>query len=299
MELFEEDMSNKNKKLVFHLVTSKVFWCGAPMIISEVIRRGYYISVFDENTLPPYKKLLDCHVYVDMSTITSKSFYHSLEKEYKRRTLLGLNTPLMIDPPESAVNSFDKRKTHKTFSDLIPESYNLTGSNNEQIINKFKSDEFIVIKTPMGWWGKDVERMTPQQAIKKYRKSKDMIVQKYIPFTRGVGRIVTFNHGADFEIACSYLRIPDSWRTGVDVEYKCIQQLVSDELYNFARTVSQRCGLYLNGIDYLYDKSKYVLLEVNAVPAIREPYEEFQIDIPKKLLDHIERNVNNKSNLRV
>lgn len=289
-------MPKKNKILVFHLVTSKKFWSGAPMIISEIIKRGHYISVFDENTLPSHKKLLDCDVYIDMSTIINKSFYHLLKEEYERRILLGLKIPLMVDPPESVVNSFDKRKTHKLFLGLTPESYNLTGRNNEQIINKFKSDKFIVIKNPMGWGGKDVVRMTPWQAIKKYRETKNLIVQKYIPFTTGTGRIVTFNYGSDFEIACSYLRISDSWRIGVDVKYRCVQQPITNELYNLALTVSRKCGLYLNGIDYLYDNGKYVLLEVNAVPAMKEPYEEFNIDIPNKLLDHIERNAAGKSN---
>lgn len=288
----------KKKKMIFHLVTSEDFWFGAPMIISEIIRRGHYVSVFDEHTLPSCKDLLGCDVYIDMSTITNKSFYYSLKREYEKRQHSGLKTPLMIDPPESIINSFDKRKTHKIFSDLVPESYNLTGSNNEGLINKFKSDKFVIIKNPMGWWGKGVERLTPNQAIGKYRKSKDLIVQKYIPSAiDGVGRIVTFNYGSDFEIACSYLRIADSWRTSVDESYKCVQQPINKKLYDFALNVSKRCGLYLNGIDYLYSDNKYFLLEVNAVPAMRESYKEFKIDIPKKLLDHIERNIKKKVKL--
>ena len=284
-------MAIKKEKLVFHIITSKIFWVGAPMIISEIIRRGHYISVFDENTIPPYKKLLNCDVFVDMSAITRKSFYTSLKNEYRRRKNSHLKIPLMIDPPEAIINSFDKRKTHKIFPDLVPESYNLTGKNNEGKINKFKNDEFVVIKTPLGWWGKDVERLTPQQAIKKYGKSKGLIVQKYTPFTKGVGRIVTFNHKNDFEIACSYLRIPNSWRTGTDVNYKCMQQPVTGKLRYFALSVSKRCGLYLNGIDYIYHNGDYVLLEVNAVPAMQELYDEFKIDIPRKLLNHIERGI--------
>lgn len=280
-----------NRKLVFHLVTSKIFWFGAPLIISEILKRGHYISVFDEDTIPSNKKLLDCDIYIDMSAIVNKSFYNGLKKEYKRRTLLCLKVPLMVDPPMAIMNSFDKRKTHKIFPDLIPESYNLTGNGNKDVINKFKSDKFVVIKNPLGWWGKDIERLTPKQAIKKYGKAKDLIVQKYIPFVDGVGRIITFNQGNDFEIACSYLRKLNSWKIGVDMKYRCVLQPVNKELYSFAFIVSKRCGLYLNGIDYLYSNGRYILLEVNAVPAIKEPYDEFQIDIAKKLIDHLERNL--------
>ncbi|MFA5249658.1 MAG: hypothetical protein WC397_03955 [Candidatus Paceibacterota bacterium] len=226
-----------------------------------------------------------------MSAITKKSFYSSLREERRRREISHSKTPLMVDPPEAIVNSFDKRRTHKIFPDLVPESHNLTGKNNKEKINKFKGDQFVVIKDPLGWWGKSVERLSPQQAIKKYGRSKELIVQKYIPFDKGVGRIVTLNRKNDFEIACSYLRIPNSWKTGIDADYKCVQQPVTKELRDLTSRISKQCGLYLNGIDYVYSNGKYVLLEINAVPAMKEPFDKFGIDIPKKLLDHIERNI--------
>ena len=291
VECRDKSMMRKDIGLIFHMITSQMFWVGAPMVISEIIRRGHYLSIFDEETLPSCKKLLDCDVFIDMSTITRKSFYFSLERENLSRRSSHSRVPLMVDPPTAIINSFDKRRTHKIFSDLVPESYNLTGECNARKLEKFKDDQFVVVKTSQGWWGVDVERLTPQQAVEKHRKSKGLIVQKYIPFEKGVGRIVTLNHGNDFEIACSYLRIPNSWRTGTDVKYKCVQEPVSRELHQFALSVSQRCGLYLNGIDYIYNNGRYILLEVNAVPAMKEPYDEFKIDIPKRLLAHIERNI--------
>lgn len=35
----------------------------------------------------------------------------------------------------------------------------------------------------------------------------------------------------------------------------------------------------------------YVLLEVNAVPAIKEPTDEFKINVSKQIVDHIERSI--------
>ncbi|TAK96104.1 hypothetical protein EPO05_02600, partial [Patescibacteria group bacterium] len=176
-------MTKKSNKLVFHLITSKIFWVGAPMLIPEIIKRGHYISVFDEKVLPQYNKILDCDICIDMSAIISKRFYNSLGTAYNKRKLYGLKTPLMVDPPRAIINSLDKRRTHKIFSDLVPESYNLTGRNNEQLINNFRHDEFVIVKSPTGWWGKDIDKITPQQALEKYSKSKDLIIQKYVPFT--------------------------------------------------------------------------------------------------------------------
>lgn len=264
------------------------------MVISEIIKRGHHISVFDENNVPTHKKLLECDVLIDMSAITKKIFYTSLKREYEQKRSSGHKVPLMVDSPEAILNSLDKRKTHKNFPNLVPESYNLNGKNNKVKINKFKNDEFVVIKTPLGWWGENIVRVTPRQAIKKYEKAKGLIVQKYIPSDSGIGRIVTLNYKKDFEIICSYIRISSFWRTGVDVDYECKQQSVTKELHDFALFVSKQCGLYLNGIDYIYHDGKYVLLEVNAIPAMKEPYDEFKIDVPKKLLDHIKRCIKTK-----
>lgn len=277
--------------LNFHLITSRTFWVGAPMIITEIIKWGHYISAFDEKNLPTIKKLLDCDVLIDMSTITEKHFYFSLYKEIKRRRTSNNKCPLMIDPPEAVINSFDKRLTHRMFPDLVPESYVLTGKGNEKKIEKFKNDEFVVVKPTQGWWGKGVERLSPQKALRKYGKAKGLIIQKYIPAPDGVGRIVTISHEKDFEIAASYTRVSRSWRTGTDVRYTCHKQPVTKGLREFSLTVSRTCGLYLNGIDYILHNGRYILLEINAVPAMKEPMDALGVDVPKKLLDHIERNV--------
>lgn len=284
-------MARRKRGLNFHLITSRTFWVGAPMVVSEIIKHGHYLSVFDAEGLPSFKTLLDCDVFIDMSTIIKKSFYLSLTKEHKRRKSSGFKCPLMIDPPEAVISSFDKRITHELFPNLVPESYVLTGKNNKKKIERFKDDQFLVIKPLQGWWGEGVERLSPRRALKKHGKSKALIVQKYIPSINGVGRIVTILHKNDFEIAACYTRVSRSWRTGTDVSYTCHKQLVTKELREFALMVSRKCGLYLNGIDYIFHKGKYILLEINAVPAMKEPLDAFGIDIPKKLLVHIERNV--------
>ncbi len=279
------------RQLTFHIITSKKFWSGAPLLIIEIVKRGHYLSTFDENALPAMDVLLTCDVFIDMSTITDPSFYLNLEKYTKQQKKRGLSSPFMIDPPMAILDSFDKSRTHKMFPELVPESYDLNGVNNSFFINKFISDEFVVVKPSVGWWGKDVERLTPGDALKKYAHKSGLIVQKYIPAYNRVGRILTLNHGDDFQIICNYERYTKAWRTGVDVEYFCYRKKVSKRLKEFSKIVSKRCGLYLNGIDYLMHDGGYVLLEVNAVPAIKEPTDEFKINVSKQIVDHIERSI--------
>lgn len=286
----------EKEQLSINLLTSKVFWESMPLLIAEIARREHYLSIFDENNIPSIKSLLDCDVHIDLSAITNIPFYEDLNGEYKRQQSEGGRVPLMVDPPEAIMNSMDKRKTHAIMPDLVPESYNLDGSNNEEVIKKFMPDEYLVIKDPFGWWAKGIDRLSPQEALGKHKESKDLIAQKYVPFTDGVGRILTLNHGSDFKIMCAYLRIPDSWRTGEGTtsHYKLV--LVKEDLYNFALTVSKRAGLYLNGIDYIQSNGKYVLLEINAAPGFRDPHDEFGINTPKIIMDHIERNAHLENN---
>lgn len=287
-----------NSKLVFHMITAKEFWTGAPLVISEIVRRGHYLSVFDENALPPKQSLLTCDVVIDMSTITDKRFYSALGNRLHKLASAGRKVPLMVDPPEAVIASLDKRETHALFRDLIPETYSLTGKNNAEKIHRFDNDNFIVVKKPIGWGGKYVERLTPLETLQKYGNAKDVIVQKYLPSTRGIGRIVTINHNDDFELACSYSRFPrENWRTGTDVDYECRLEPITPELYEFARHVSRVSGLYLNGIDYISSEGHFFLLEVNAVPAMREALVHFGIDIPHALLSHIERNADSHNKL--
>ncbi|MCX6811873.1 MAG: hypothetical protein NT039_04235 [Candidatus Berkelbacteria bacterium] len=277
------------KRLSINLLTSKIFWESMPLLIAEIARREHYFSIFDEKNMPSLDRLLDCDVYIDLSAIRDVNFYRRLAKHCSRRKSLGKKVPLMIDNPVAVMNSMDKRKTHRIMPDLIPESYNLNGLDNIKLINKFIKDKYIVIKDPFSWWAEGIDRLSPKKALKKYKFSRNLIVQKYIPFSDGVGRVLTLNYKRDFKIICAYLRIPNFWRTGSEITSRYELIHVNRKLYDFARAASIRSGIYFNGIDFIYHDGKYVLIEVNVAPGFRDPYDEFKIDTPKIIMDHIEK----------
>ena len=281
-------MSQPSYRLEVHILTSGEFPFGAPIVIAELLRRGHYVSTYDELNMPRPAKLLSCDVMIDMSAITSRSFYASLRREYTRRQMRSMNPPLIVDPPGAILNSLDKRVTHRSFRDLVPESYNLHGLRNKQLISRFCDDQYVVVKPAKGWWGRGIERLSPADAKKKYCHTKGYIVQKYIQPENGIGRVVTLSYQGRVKVVCSYTRFPESWRTGVDTHYSCMLVPVTASLLEFVQEVSVRCGLVLNGIDYVFSGGRYYLLEVNAVPAIREPLEEFGIDVSQHLIDLIE-----------
>lgn len=284
-------MSPRVGAIHFHVLTSKVFWSGAPLVIAEIVRRGHFLSVFEDRLVPSFGKLFDCDVLVDMSAIDRPEFYRAAHREHSKRISRGVSAPLMVDPPTAILNSLDKRRTHEIFFDLVPESFALTGRGNETIIRRFAAEPYVVVKPVKGWGGFGVERLTPDEALMRHRDSKGMIIQRYLPDADGVGRAITMTSNGECEIVCAYRRIPVEWRTGTDVPYACVREELSSDLRSFAAEVSLRSGLYLNGIDYVRRCDRYLLLEVNAVPAMKEPLDEFGIDVPALLLDRIERDI--------
>ena len=128
------------KQLSINLLTSKIFWESIPLLIAEIAKREHYLFVFDESNIPSVDSLLNCDVHIDLSAITDKAFYEGLKREYERKQTVGEKVPLMVDPPDAIMNSMDKRKTHAIMSDLVPESYDLDGSNNEDVISSCEGD---------------------------------------------------------------------------------------------------------------------------------------------------------------
>jgi glutathione synthase/RimK-type ligase-like ATP-grasp enzyme len=261
-----------------------------PLILEAFEAGGHEVHLKSVEASPQPPELLDCDVFIDRSPLIDPAFYNSLALGYfKQRALEKKSVPLMVDNPFATMVSFDKRKTHRLFPDLIPETHNLDGTNNAEVIGRLMDDEYVVIKDPFGWYSKGVDRLSPQDAIAKYASAADLVVQKYIPFSRGLGRIYTLNYDADFEVMCSYLEIPNIWRSGEGAtsSYELVD--VDRELYEFAMRVSKTSGLHLNAIDYIAQDGKYILLEINAVPNLYAPSRNVGADSFGLFVKHVEK----------
>lgn len=269
---------------------------STPLIIEAFQEHGHQVNVIPAIPAPNPDELLECDVFIDRSPITDVSFFQNLARGYFKKRAAEGSGPLMVDNPFATMSSFDKRKTHALLPELVPESYNLNGSTNVESINRFQGDDFVVIKDPFGWYSKGTDRLSPEEALEKYGAAKDLVVQKYIPFEKGVGRVITMNFGNNFKVACSYLMVPDSWRTGEGVAVK--HELIDcpEKLERFAQVVTRRSGLYLNGMDFIEHDGKYTLLEVNSVPNLRVPTHYLGVNVVKMFVEHVEQSVESLRN---
>lgn len=263
---------------------------STPLVVAAFEGNGHEVTVYSAESPPDFDTLLDCDVFVDRSPITDVSFFRGLSRACQRRRTSHTPTPLMVDNPLATIIASDKRKTHALFPDLVPESYNLDGITNRASIDVFKDDEHVVIKDPFGWYSRGTERLSPQEACDKHATTKDIVVQKYVSFARGVGRVLSAHFAGDFEVLCSYMMVPDSWRTGEGVTSRFELADCPPALREFARTVTRRSGIYLNGTDFIESDGGYVLLENNTVPNLRVPHHYLGVDAPGLFVQHVERN---------
>ncbi len=261
---------------------------STPLIINAFEGNGHHVTIHSAEAPPPFEVLLDCDVFVDRSPITDANFFRGMAHAYRRKRIAREATPLMVDNPIATLVASDKRKTHALFPDLVPKSRNLDGHTNHDAIDAFKEDEYVVIKDPFGWYSRGTELLSPQEAHDKYGKARDLVVQQYVPFEKGVGRVLSAHHDGDFQVLCSYIMVPDSWRTGEGVTTRFELADCPPALEKFARTVTRRSGIYLNGMDYI-ERDGYVLLETNTVPNLRVPLHYMGVDAPGQFVGHVER----------
>ncbi|MBC7582061.1 hypothetical protein H7097_04330 [Aeromicrobium sp.] len=263
---------------------------STPLIIDAFESLGHHVTLASAEHPPTPDELLMCDVYIDRSPITDTGFFMSLAYAIQKRRAAGKTVPLLVDNPFATLIASDKRKTHALFPALIPHTENLDGTNNTAAFAAMASYEQVVIKDPFGWYSHGTELLTPAEAATTYADVTNRVMQKYIPFKRGVGRIVVANYAGDTEVLSNYLMIPNDWRTGVGVTTEFVATSCPPELTQFATKITRASGLYLNGIDYIErSEGNYALLETNAVPNLRVPHYYLGVNAPGAFASHVER----------
>ncbi|MEO5627418.1 MAG: hypothetical protein ABIQ89_00845 [Candidatus Saccharimonadales bacterium] len=260
-----------------------------PLIVSTFEDRGHQVNLMPVENSPEAAEILDGDVFIDRSAVIDVNFFRDMALGYFMRRADNKPTPVMVDNPFSTMISFDKRKTHRMFPDLIPETYDLDGVTNHDTISNFIGDEYVVIKDPFGWYGNGIVRLSPDQALADYGLAEGLVVQKYIPFSEGLGRIYTLNYEADFLVMASYMETPDIWRSGEGAKSTYRPVEVTKPLHEFARQVSKISGLYLNAIDYIDSGEDRLLLEINAVPNLYAPHNNVGANSFELFAEHVER----------
>jgi len=252
-----------------------------PLIKDELKKSGHRYKEFKNLEVPP-NELLNFDIVWDRSAIINDLFFESLEKLVSSR---DINSPILINSPQSIMNSYDKIRTHHLIGEYSPTTIIYNGTNFDDVVNAFSQEEYIVIKQPRGWQASGVERILFTELSQTALGKEPVLIQKYIEPKEGVSRALILCYDNKVEPIAWYNRVPDNhWRTGPGSNSEIVQITPTDSMREFISKISLKSGLFLNGIDYISIGGKHFLLEVNSVPRLSTSVHQLGINAPRRCI---------------
>jgi glutathione synthase/RimK-type ligase-like ATP-grasp enzyme len=258
-----------------------------PLIRDAIVKRGHKYKAFEDIDIKGIDDLLEFDVIWDRSAITDDEFFKNLE--LKADKLQG-KKPLLVNEPKAIMNSYDKIRTHTMIGEYSPRTIIYNGQNFDEIMDTFGKDQYVVVKEPRGWQAKGTNKIATSDLSILTLGKKPVLVQEYIEPRGGIYRALVICYDGKFEPISFYGRYPqNSWRTGVGSTSDIKQIFPSRSILKTVKTIAEKSGLFLNGIDYIPEGDKLYLLEVNSVPRLSTVTRMFGINAAGKCVENMEK----------
>lgn len=179
----------------------------------------------------------------------------------------------------------------------------------EQIIEKWSK---LVSKPLDGWGGSGLTKIDKKLLSYKnllpiidQQKLKKIYLEKFIDYDNTDYRIDIVNN--QFVFCYGRRACKGSWKTNITSGGEVFLREPNDEIVNLALKATAITGLEIAGVDIIYDreKEKYIVLEVNGIPAFATPKQEEiglkfnnkKIDLIVDLIDKRTKNSNYNKNI--
>ncbi|OUR60056.1 hypothetical protein A9Q74_14785 [Colwellia sp. 39_35_sub15_T18] len=221
------------------------------------------------------------------------------------------------------INNFDSfaltedkfRTSHKlTQAGIVTPEYKMLKCSDKKKLKKTMQDwgGKLIYKPTDGWGGMGIVKIENESSLEMLFPFLDQTnipyfyIEKYINYDMTDFRIDIVDGQY---VSCYGRRAPsDSWKTNVTSGGSVMLREPNTEAVDLAIKAAAVTGLEIAGVDLIYDleKERYVVLEVNAIPAFATPDQQqlgldFNHNKVNKIVDLIERKVSqqNISNLQV
>ncbi|QOY55056.1 ATP-grasp domain-containing protein [Candidatus Sulfurimonas marisnigri] len=174
----------------------------------------------------------------------------------------------------------------------------------EYMVEKFKEWEKLVFKPVDGWGGNGMALLESRQSLNTLMPFLNKSDIRHIYLEKFIE-----NDFTDFRIdivdgefvSCYGRRANDrEWRTNITSGGSIILREANDEIVGIAKKATKALGMDIAGVDILYDKKeeKYVVLEVNGIPAFATPEQEkMGLDFNDKKIDLLVNLIDRKTKL--
>ncbi len=162
----------------------------------------------------------------------------------------------------------------------------------KEIIRKWKGK--MIYKPVDGWGGIGLAKIEDESSLDMllpFLNQMDLrcfYVEKFVNYDNSDYRVDIVD--GEF-IACYGRKAPENdWKTNITSGGKVILREPNDEVVELAKKAAKITGLEIAGVDIIYDleKERYVVLEVNGIPAFATPEQEkMGLDFNDKKIDAI------------
>ena len=178
---------------------------------------------------------------------------------------------------------------------ILTADYKLCHSDDSHRLNTImKKWEKMVYKPTDGWGGIGVTKIDSEEALNmlipflSQINLKYFYVEKYVDYDNTDYRVDI----VDGKFVACYGRKAalGHWKTNVTSGGSVFLREANDEIINLAINATKVLGLDIAGVDIIYDrkKEKYIVLEVNGIPAFATPEQEkLGLDFNDKKIDLI------------
>jgi ribosomal protein S6--L-glutamate ligase len=178
---------------------------------------------------------------------------------------------------------------------ILTADYKLCHSDNSHRLNTImKKWGKMVYKPVDGWGGIGVTKIENEEALNmlipflSQINLKHFYVEKYVDYDNTDYRVDI----VDSQFVACYGRkaATGHWKTNVTSGGSVFLREANDEIINLAINATKVLGLDIAGVDIIYDrkKEKYIVLEVNGIPAFATPEQEkMGLDFNDKKIDLI------------
>jgi RimK family alpha-L-glutamate ligase len=123
--------------------------------------------------------------------------------------------------------------------------------------------------------------------------SEELILQKFVSSSKGRDLRVMIAGGKAVDCARRQAGTPDGFKANVSAGGSIINYPMDDEIIKISNATAKALGLFIGGVDLLFDTDGYVVCEVNSVPgiAIAGMEKAWRINMPRELMSSIAKAV--------
>lgn len=152
--------------------------------------------------------------------------------------------------------------------------------------------EDIVVKPLFGSLGMGITRITSEDVAYRVFRALEMTksvyyLQEFIPHNGADIRVFVIGD----EVVASMKRVSDNWKTNISAGGKAKRYQPSEEIKKICLESSRKLGLEYTGIDVISSDDEIYVIELNSTPGWEGLQTVTEIDITKRLVEHVLSNL--------